>query len=93
MARLLSHDQTAKIALLAHQFNEIPLYYESVAAPNAISHYAVDFVCNFIAPQIKFAFGVYTALEVNATLVSKKLCFLFAMFSSWVSRYQSREKN
>ncbi len=53
----------AKIASLTRQFAAIPLRDGSVTAPNVTSHRAISFVCNFIAPQIKFAFGVYTPLE------------------------------
>ncbi len=44
-----------KIASLVRQFVVIPFQYSSVAAPNAVSHHAIDFVRNFITPQIRFA--------------------------------------
>ncbi len=47
-----------KITSLLLQFTVIPSCYGFVAAPNTILHHATDFACNFIASQIKFAFGV-----------------------------------
>ncbi len=74
MVKLSSHYQIAEVEYFElarkrdgcenrlSQFAVIPSHCGSVAAPNMILRNAVDFVCNFIMPQIKFAFGVYTAL-------------------------------
>ncbi len=52
----------SKIESLMHQLAAVPSHYGSVMVPNAILHHAIDFVCNFIGPQINFIFGVCTAL-------------------------------
>ncbi len=43
--KVCTDEMDARIGSLARQFTAIPSRYGSIAAPSAISHHVIDFVC------------------------------------------------
>ncbi len=64
IARLLSCDQIAEVEYFEQAWIVMDAKTVSLAIqvhPTAILEHVTDFVCNFITPQIKFTFCVYTS--------------------------------